>query len=67
MEDWEGRARHNKKQKQNLITLLNIKIFMLDVLFPVLLHPLYILQENICRIQITTDDATDSSVFKRRL
>lgn len=33
MEDWGRRRRDNKKQKQNPVTLLNVKMFMLDVLF----------------------------------
>lgn len=45
-------------------TLLNVKMLMLDKLFLVVLQCICILQESICRNQITTDDATDSSVFK---
>lgn len=37
MEDWGGRGRGNKKQKQNPVTLSNVKMFVLDVLFLVLL------------------------------
>jgi len=66
MEDWGGRGRDNKKQKQNPVTLLNVRMFMLDVLFLVLKH-LCILQESVCRNKISTGDATDSRVFKIRL
>lgn len=33
MEDWRGRGRDNKKQKQNPVTLLDVKMFMLDLFF----------------------------------